>query len=236
MRTLLLIVALLVLAGQPFERVVIADTSRVVVFFIDDLHLTFRDTGRIRNLVKRIAAELVRKGDRFAIVASGPSSLSVELTDDRGTLEEAIDKISGAGLKTEEVLAPQAPIETRSEIPYRAHLAFSAALDTLQKIGQADTGRKTLVYVSNGYAFDLALDGRSEFPASPLRAELGELTREAARANTTIYTIDALAMAGARGITRNVGSLRDIAEPTGGIAILSESDLEYALKRIAAGL
>ena len=55
----------------------VQDTSgRIFLFFVDDLHLQFQNTGRVRDLFKKIGKNLVHEGDLFGIVSSGPSSIS----------------------------------------------------------------------------------------------------------------------------------------------------------------
>ena len=66
--------------------------------------MDFRNTGRIRELFKKIKTELIHEGDLFGIVSTGPSSLAIDLTYDRKRLDEAIKKISGAGLKPSDIL------------------------------------------------------------------------------------------------------------------------------------
>src|SRR2546425_4800628 len=68
-------------------------SGRIFLFFVDDLHLQFHNTGRIRDLFKRISKELVHDGDMFGIVSSGPSSIAVDMTYDKSRLDEAIKKI-----------------------------------------------------------------------------------------------------------------------------------------------
>ena len=86
----------------------------------------------------------------------------------------------------------------------------------------------------------------NEFAAADLAAELAELTREANRANTTIYTIDPRGLVGGPDIDQTAldsvdwqdhvretqNSLRTIAELTGGVAVVNQNDFERALKRI----
>ena len=79
-------------------------SGRIFLIFVDDLHLDFRNTGRIRELFKKIAKELIHEGDMFGIVSTGPSSISIDMTYDRKRLDEAINKISGAGLKPKEII------------------------------------------------------------------------------------------------------------------------------------
>ena len=47
------------------------------LIFVDDLHLDFRNTGRIRDALMKLASALIQDGDRFAIASGGPSSLAV---------------------------------------------------------------------------------------------------------------------------------------------------------------
>ena len=43
-------------------------SGRIFLFFVDDLHLQFHNTGRVRELFTRISKELVHDGDMFGIV------------------------------------------------------------------------------------------------------------------------------------------------------------------------
>ena len=62
----------------------VQDTSgRIFLFFVDDLHLQFQNTGRVRELFKKIGKNLIHEGDLFGIVSSGPSSISIDMTYDR---------------------------------------------------------------------------------------------------------------------------------------------------------
>ena len=59
----------------------VQDTSgRIFLFFVDDLHLQFQNTGRVRELFKKIGKNLIHEGDLFGIVSSGPSSISIDMT------------------------------------------------------------------------------------------------------------------------------------------------------------
>ena len=78
--------------------------GRIFLIFVDDLHLDFRNTGRIRDLFKKISKELIHDGDMFGIVSTGPSSISIDLTYDRKRLDQAITKITGSGLAPKDIL------------------------------------------------------------------------------------------------------------------------------------
>jgi VWFA-related protein len=85
------------------------------------------------------------------------------------------------------------------------------------------------------------------FSDSELAFELGELTRSANRANTTIYTIDPRGLVAGSDIDEQVDpvewgnyirksqdSLRVLAEETGGLAVVNMNDFDKALKNIDA--
>src|SRR5262245_37699839 len=83
------------------------DTSgRIFLVFIDDLHLQFHQSGRVRSLVQKIGKELIHEGDMFGVVSSGPSSISITMTNDRKRLDDAWKKIAGSGLKPSEIINP----------------------------------------------------------------------------------------------------------------------------------
>src|SRR4051812_15480651 len=272
----------------PAMRPTTDASGRIFLIFVDDLHLDFRNTGRIRDLFKKVRRELIHDGDMFAVVSTGPSSIAIDATYDIKRLDEAINKISGAGLKPSEIIetpdGSQGPPEARS----RAHVAFSTAYDMLQNLKQVHNRRKALIYVSNGYDFDPFSKSRAkeanerfsnmmgrncdsggdssgcdsssssdtnpfsksgnEFAAADLASELSELTREANRANTTIYTIDPRGLVGGPDldetkldmmdwqdhIRETQSSLRVIADLTGGYAVVNQNDFDKAIKRIDA--
>jgi VWFA-related protein len=129
-------------------------SGRIFMIFVDDLHMDFRNTGRIRDLFKKISKELIHDGDMFGIVSSGPSSIAIDMTYDRKRLDEAINKISGAGLKPDEIISTPEGSQGPPEVRYRAHVAFSTAYDVLANLEQVHNRRKAFIYVSNGYDFD----------------------------------------------------------------------------------
>jgi VWFA-related protein len=124
------------------------------MIFVDDLHMDFNNTGRIRELFKTISKQLIHEGDMFGVVSTGPSSIAIDMTYDRKRLDEAISKISGAGLKPEEIIETPDGAQGPPEVRYRAHVAFSTAYDVLNNLEQVHNRRKAFIYVSDGYDFD----------------------------------------------------------------------------------
>jgi VWFA-related protein len=192
--------------------------GRIFLLIVDDLHLDFRNTGRIRDLFKRIQNSLVHEGDMFGIVSTGPSSLAIDLTYDRKVLTESIKKITGNALKPSDIIQGQDGPQGPSEVRYRAHVAFSTARDIVTQLEKITNRRKAVVWVSNGFDFnpfekqrqgeDPIYGGRfgqtqeegqqinqqfnqgTQFADADLARELADLTRSANRANATFYTID----------------------------------------------
>jgi VWFA-related protein len=250
--------------------------GRIFIIFVDDLHLDFRNTGRIRELFKKIATELVHEGDMFSILSTGPSSIEIQPTYDRRRLDEARNKITGGGLKPQEILDAPEGAEGPAELRYRAHVAFSTAYDMLKSLEAVHHRRKAFIYISNGYDFNPFETSRQKaiqeryqrlsrgedtensdvnpfsvttnrFAEADLVGELAELTRQANRANTTIYTIDPRGLVGGPDLDEKIdmaeyqtylsatqSSLRTIAELTGGTAIVNQNDFAKALKKIDA--
>ena len=250
-------------------------SGRVFLIFLDDLHLSFRETARVRDLMKQIATELIHDGDLFGIVSSGHSSIAIDMTYDRKRLDEALRKIVGGGLMPSEIIGTPDGSQGPPEVRFRAHTALSNAHEILQKLEQVHNRRKAFIYISSGYDFDPFAKSRAkaanerfgssgdpgqvpetnpfskggnEFAAADLAAELSELTRQATRANTTIYTIDPCGLVAGADIDQTTldsadwqdhvretqSSLRVIAELTGGFAVVSRNDFTAALKRIDA--
>jgi len=135
-------------------------SGRIFLFFVDDLHMDFRNTGRIRDLFRRISKNLVHDGDMFGIVSSGPSSIAVDMTYDKSRLEEAIKKIAGNGLKPDDIINGPSGSDGPSEVRYRAHVAFSTVQDILNELEKVHNRRKAIVWVSNGYDFNPFQDAR----------------------------------------------------------------------------
>ncbi|MGE3512194.1 MAG: VWA domain-containing protein [Vicinamibacterales bacterium] len=274
----------------PVKRV--NDTSgRIFLFFVDDLHMQFQSSGRVRELFKKIGRNLLHDGDLFGIVSSGPSSIAIDMTYDHKRLEDAIKKIAGDGLKPSEIINGASGAGGPTELRHRAHVAFSTMSEALRNLEKVNNRRKALVWVSEGYDFNpfqdsrLGLrdpgspflqnqsaqfrnsvnnpDGTSANPANDpmasaqkqsetfsdadLARELGDITRQANRANTTIYTIDPRGLIAGSDIDEQVDptewnrfvrktqdSMRVLADETGGLAVVNMNDFDKALKRIDA--
>jgi VWFA-related protein len=136
----------------PVQRPTNDAAGRIFLFVVDDLHLSFRDTSRVRQLFKKMAKELVHEGDMFGVVSSGTSSIAIDLTYDHKRLEEAANKISGSALKPSEIIeAGGRGPDGLSELKYRAHTAFSTTYDIVLNLEKIHNRRKAIILLSNGY-------------------------------------------------------------------------------------
>src|SRR5437867_7915265 len=164
------------------------DTSgRIFLFFVDDLHMEFHNTGRIRDLFKKIQKDLLHDGDMWGMVSSGPSSIAIDMTYDRNRFDEAVKKIAGNGLKPGDIIQGPSGAEGPSEVRYRAHVAFSTVADVLQELEKVHNRRKAVVYVSEGYDFNPFQDARLGLldPNSPFaQNEMMRSQNQAARQNS----------------------------------------------------
>lgn len=247
---------------QTSAAPVTAPPGTIWLLFVDDLHVDFRNTGGLKNLLKTISSDLIHDGDVFGIRSSTQSSVSLAPTSDRKLLEDAIANTSGAALKPSEILGTTHGGLESHEVRYRATLALSAAFEMMMSLEQVHDRRKALIYISNGYYLDPSLDGSatttgtspflrqdSGLSVARLRDRLSELTRKASRSNVRIFAIDPRGLAGAPTTDPNVdrvawqnywtttrNSLRAISEQTGGFALLDEQDLVGGLKRISSAM
>lgn len=189
------------------------------LIFVDDLHLDFRNTGRLRTMVRTILNELPIEGEAVAMFASGPSRVSVAPTTDRAQLENEVRKLTGSGLKPADIMAAPGDHELR----YRAGVA-QARVGELLASASAATGRRTaLVYISNGYS-------NGTHPELPTGS------------SATVFALDARLLAGDSTLDRVTwpehwaatrDSLRALAAPSGGFALEDGQSLPDALARIA---
>ena len=209
--------------ATPLRAAAVQDPGVTWLIFVDDLHLDFRDTGHIRRLLRSVASQLIRDEDAFVLLCSGPSFHPIDLTVTRSSLDAAIARVAGNALPPAAVLASS----TTDEVQYRASLALSTATEVLNATPSLPKRHAAMLYVSNGY------------PLDPLDARLAAFVSAAQRFQIPVFAMNARAFsrAPARPLQDDaaraalLNTLRVMSEPTGGIAILSDSDFVDALER-----
>jgi VWFA-related protein len=150
----------------PVARPTNDAAGRVFLLFVDDLHMDFQQTPRIRELFRKMLKNLIHDGDMWGMVSTGTSSISIDLTYDRALLDDAINRISGNGLKPTEIIKGQEGADGPVELRYRAHVAFTTANQLMSNLEKLHNRRKAVIWVSSGYDFN-------PFEKSRLKEQLG---------------------------------------------------------------
>ena len=196
-------------------------SGRIFILFIDDLHLDFKNTARVRDLLKKIKGTLIHQGDMFGIVSSGTSSIAIDLTYDLKRIDEALKKVMGGALKPTDIIQGPEGQEGPTEVRYRAHVAFSAAAELLDNLSKVHNRRKALIYVSNGYdfnPFEKSRSGQAEFFENRFGTEAARSS-----ANTSSDGTDT---------SSNTGAGTDINDPSRSGAKFADADLVRELAEL----
>jgi hypothetical protein len=197
--------------------------------------MVFRNTGRIRTLIHSISTALLRDEDVFAMRSSGPSSIAIGPSSDRAVFDAAIRKAAGNGLQPLGI--SHASMGPTDEIELRLAMTFSAASKLLDTVPASPDQRRAMLYISNGYDFERG------------HARASGFSRAAQRASVIVFALNAGGLPGSLAIDGRVDaafwkqvvvtrrqSLRSIAAPTGGFALLHEMDFADAMSRIRAAV
>ena len=155
----------------PERRVQSQIPGRIIVFFVDAMHLEPETTPRVRHFVKEVADTLVHDGDLVGLISNGSAGTAVDLTYDLGHVKSAVDGIVGNGMTPRDLIentqeGPDGPGELR----WRAHRAFLTVNNVLEGLAQIQDRRKVIIYVSTGY--DLNPFALQRLHRMPLRDEL----------------------------------------------------------------
>ena len=216
------------------------------LILVDDLHVDFRNTGLIQDLLRSMSVALMGDGDvvvmrttRPSSVAIGPTSdrviiktaIRIGPTSDRVIIETAIRSVVGSGLWPLEDSDPAGEKEARRD------LALSEASTLLDSVPSVPDRRRVMLYISNGYE------------SEPSRALASLFAHAAQQANVIIFAVNANGVPGSvvldsRGdaelwkqvVASRRQSLQVIADGTGGFALLDPADFADATSRIRAAV
>jgi hypothetical protein len=218
------------MAARPESPSAAAEPIAWVVF-VDDLHIDFRNTGRIRQLVQIFLNDIALEGDLVAIRTSGPSWVLTGFSSAREVLPDS-KKLTGGALLPNDITG--LILRDEKEVPFRASVALSHAAAAAALLSQVEPHRRAFVYVSNGHGFDMKT-----------MIEARALVHVARTNGIRIFTLDAASMdrlppnyviADARtweaykAAARE--SLRVLAEQGGGVSVLDVQDARAALEQI----
>lgn len=137
-------------------------SGRLIVVFIDDLHLQPPDTPAVRRVLGLVRDILVHDGDLVTLVSTGFSSVAVNPTYDYGRtrFNESIRKVMGGGMTPNEIIQASQTSQGPAGLRHHASVAFSTAYDMLEQLSSIPNRRKVFVYVSSGYDFNPFADAR----------------------------------------------------------------------------
>jgi VWFA-related protein len=216
--------------------------GRLFAIFLDEFHVDPAATAAVREAMTNFVEEEIGPGDRAIVVRPLDSLLTLPLTEDQQSMTATIAAFEGRQGQH----APRTALE-RSLIAgapdtlarQRAQIATSALNALALHLGQWSAQRKTLVFVSEGFARPAVRRGADVLPT------LDTVIRSANRAGVSIYPIDPAALVPSADGTRAVvdddapsrqaarESLRALAANTDGYVLLDAAHRAEALRRIA---
>jgi len=221
----------------------------IFALVLDELGFYVNDTQDVRRAAERFLKGAMQPHDHVAVVRSGADS-AFTLTADRAQAVDAVLSASGRrdrGMRLERAGAPDAvgagDFDTAS--PGSAGLnsfrLLEAVVDRLRPI---PARRKAIVWFSRGGELPANWETHLEIgqPIGRNEDALRSLIERARVANVAIYTVDprGLVTPGTTGRENpgasdfeDVGTHRDLANATGGRAIVAGNDIDGALQRVA---
>ena len=103
-----LIGGILAAIASPITSIAFAQNNAngTVLIFLDDLHIEFRSTPRLRTGLRQATERLLAAGRSIAMVSDGSSSVSIRATIETTVLLPVANRISGSGLKPSETENP----------------------------------------------------------------------------------------------------------------------------------
>jgi len=226
-------VALSFVVAFPLLARAQAREPQFFLVFVDDLHLDFRSTPRLRELIRKAVNALIHEGDSVALVTTGFSSVAVPPTNDLQRAASGLAHITGGGLTAAQILEPQ----RAEELLNRARMAIVTARDAIRVVASRATGAVVVLYFSGGYA------------DQSLASDLAELASDAYRGNAVIYAFQPRGLIADSTAPQSMGkesaweayhrdareSLRNLAESTGGRLVSSIGEFDGALTQMARG-
>lgn len=182
-------------------------------------------------MTQRLIARLMRPGDLWAIVTTGTSSVSQNLTADQSVILAASRMIVGNRLQAGELLASVGP--AAAERRHRANVAYATAVAAIENLARLGDRPIVVFYFSGGYDRETVPE-----PTAVIAA--------AWRAQATIHTFHiqelieqmpalppGVSAAGWSAYERiTIDTLRMLAAQTGGVPIASNEELESAFGQL----
>jgi VWFA-related protein len=184
---------------------------------------------RIQRVATQFLDEAFTEDDRMSVVHVQSSGTPVQdLTSSRPHLRSAIGALGT-------LIQPASMQLLGRQLQVRATLnGYRALEETAERLGAIDGRRKAILWVGGRASFNPGDMGNDAAEMSAIMFAHRDAVRAAARNNVAIYPIDPDGLntsTGARELNR-VGGLREVANDTGGIALLNTNNFSGGFERI----
>jgi VWFA-related protein len=218
---------------------------RLIAVFLDEYHVSAANTGRVREAMARLYQDEVRPDDLIVVMKPLDSLAAIRLTRDHSAVFDRAATFEGRKgdyqprTTFEETLMSREPGAADAA---RAQVVLSALRAMTVHLGELRSGRKTLIYVSEGFVRTLRRDGqRVPDPQA--------ITRAANTLDVAIYTVNPEPGSPSE-VSKKIGAevqsatdtatapatmLRTLAEQTGG-AVVGTGNLNAGVRRAVQDL
>lgn len=136
--------------------------GRVFIIFIDDLHIQFQDTQRLKQNLAEIRDTVLHDNDWVGVVSSGYSSIAFDLSPDPNhvRMNEAIKRVMGSGRDARELVNTSQTINGPAGVRHDTEVALRLAYDLLGQAEKVTDRQKAFIWLSSGYDFNPYTDAR----------------------------------------------------------------------------
>jgi VWFA-related protein len=211
---------------------------RTIVFLFDDLGLSFFGSAAARSALQKFASEPFAPGDHVALVRTSMDAGTYTFYGSNQELAAAVTELR-YDLRSNRGEGPAGTLLTaamRQDSFARRIAVLVGTIDGLRWL----PGRKAVVLLSEGFylsneefyrhglhtAYDALFSDPDEL------ATTRTVTEVANRASVVLYAIDPRGLGGDYWLSQ--GTLSDLAESTGGLAVLNRNNLLAGLRSVVA--
>ena len=145
-----LALAATIAVSLPLAASRVQSTAAVWLIVIDDLHIEFQSSGRLRTMLNAVVEALVVKGDYSSAVSTGPSTIAVDPATDRAPLLSRFKAASGSAMDWTSIERNLHDEARPSEAHYRAAVSLATAEEAVMNLAKVSSQVKVVVYVSDG--------------------------------------------------------------------------------------
>lgn len=206
------------------------DGARLFAIFLDEYHVSDGPgVGRVRDVITRFVQQTLKPRDLLIVVKPLDSLLTLQLTRDRSAALQTIAGFEGrrgeydARNEFESNLIAGTPDRIEA---VRSQVAVSALNALATHLGMLGGARKTILFVSEGFAFTPRTRGNEALPS------IDTAIRMANRGSVSIYPFDPRGPEG-DAASKDREMLLALAAQTEGEAIV-DANPDAALGRVAA--